>query len=226
MNIEQLIKDLKLKLQSLSKQELAAVIVGLADHSFGLQEVYRRQYGSNAKAEFDSRIGTSLTRSKKGMQEEINNILMSFPAAALWLSRKFFGLNDEELHRIGHQAVPLILGGNLEPKFRANQLWFFLDVLYQQGEAENFEAAVSLGTGLYFYVLNQWDKYEEGAVLRFEELMFDLFDGIGYQLKDEVNEKESLYKQVVGQLEKNRHALKLGDAKKIKALARVIRVAA
>jgi len=225
LTIDKVIKELKLQLQGLSKSELSAIIVYLADHSFGLREVYQRQYGSNFKAEFESRIGASLTRSKKGMLEEIDHIIMAFPAAALWLKRQFFGLSDEQLRKIAGDAVPVVLGGKLEPDFRANQLWFFLDVLYQQGAAENFEFAVTMGSGLYFYVLSQWGKYKMADASRFEALMQDFFDGLGYQLKEDKAQSEKLYQHVVDQLEKNRHVYKLVDTKKIKGLARSIKSA-
>ena len=223
--MEQVIKDLKLQLQGLSKEGMANVVVFLADHSFGLQEVYRRKYGCEYRAEFESRIGLALTRSKKGMLEEIEKIFMAYPAAALWLQRQFFGMTDEKLRKISGDAVPLVLGGKLDSAYLADQLWFFLDVLYQQGAAENFEFAVSMGTGLYFYVLSQWDKYESADALRFEELMFDFFEGLAYQLKDDGTQSAALYQQVVRQLEKNRHVYKTVDVRKIKKLARQIKSA-
>ena len=216
---------MKGSLGSLSKRELGEIIVYMADHSFGLREIFRRQFGESAKEEFENRIGSTLTRSKKGMQEELNQIIKSYPAAALWLMHQFFGLTDLELVRLSGESVHLILGSNLNPNYRANQLWFFMDLLYQQAEAQNFENCISMGTGLYFYVIGQWDKYGTEDAQSFEGFLMDFFLGLGYQLKETPEQAQRLYRQVVDQLDKNHLVYSKTSAKKIKQLARNIRPA-
>ena len=221
--VHQLIKEMNLRLQELSKQEISAVLVHMADSSFGIREVFRKQYGSNDWEKFDSRIGNALMRSKKGMCEEVSTIVKAYPPVVVWLEYSYFGVREAALAKRCRELIPLILGAKMDSGFRAEQLWFFMDVLYALGECRAFEEGVFIGIALYSCVISRQEQYPADDLSRFENLMEDYFEGLGYQLKDDAATRGSLYSRVMDH--PGLKGVQMGERKKIKKLARVIREA-
>ncbi|MCL1950301.1 MAG: hypothetical protein FWF59_11275 [Turicibacter sp.] len=223
MDIQELSDELTRRLLGMPKAGLAGLLGFMVDHSYGLSRLYKEEHGEKGMAVLEERVREVSNRSKKGLIEEIQSVYLAYPAAALWLMGQFFDLNGPDLRKISGDSVPLLLESRLEPGFRVRQLWFFMDLLYQQAASGQFKYAVSMGTGLYFYVINHEKHYDAADVEDFEGLLYDFFEGMKWQLEADSAQRDALYQTVSGQLERNRGVYPAAHSKKIRSLARVLK---